>query len=84
MSQEKALELSNLAKDSFALKVQGLEHIAQIRGVQIDAQQVVRIQKELLNPEDENSSSVIFYQDPTIEGSDIKTKMLKYAQDDGR
>ena len=76
LSKEKALELSNLAKDVFALKTQGLEHIAQIRSVQIKAHQLVRIQVELLNPEDENSASVLFFQDPTFEGTDIKTKML--------
>ena len=44
--------------------------------MQIDAKQVVRIQKELLNPDDENSCSVVFFQDAEIEGTDMKTKML--------
>lgn len=36
----------------------------------------MRIQKEVLNPDDENSSALLYFQDDKIEGTDLKTKML--------
>lgn len=37
LSKEKAIELSEIANDAFSLRAQGLEHIAQIRSVQIES-----------------------------------------------
>jgi len=61
ISKEDALKFSQEAKAGLKLREIGLEQVASIRGVQVEPKQVVRIEKEMLNPEDENSASLIFF-----------------------
>lgn len=76
ISADSAKSLMDITREKLNVVPVGLEVTPSIRSVALQPCEVVKVQHDLVSPDEANSATLMFFQDPKAEGTDYRTKVI--------